>query len=126
MRSDGVSPRDAALAILDAWFRHETIPFATTLRLTDYQRDAASRIEAIIGKYRGAVLADAVGLGKTFVALAIIEQAIHRQESVALVIPAALRSHWLRHLAQLHNRQPADVTIISHTALSFGRVHDAA
>jgi hypothetical protein len=121
MRCREVTPRDAALAILDAWFGNDAGTVTTTLPLADYQRAAVARIESTMARYRGALLADAVGLGKTFVALAIIEQALHRQERVALVIPAALRSHWQRHLGQLPRARRAGVTMLSHTELSFGR-----
>ena len=125
MRCREVTPREAALAILDAWFGNDVGTVTTSLPLADYQRAAVARIETTMARYRGALLADAVGLGKTFVALAIVEQALQRHERVALVIPAALRSHWQRHLAQLPKAQRVGVTVLSHTALSFGRAPEA-
>src|SRR5688572_26628354 len=120
MRCREVTPREAALAILDGWFGNDSGAVTTTLPLADYQRAAVARIGAGMARYRRARLADAGGLGKTFVALAIGEQALHRQERVALVIPAALRSHWQRHLAQLPKAQRAGVIMLNQTALSFG------
>ncbi len=116
-----VSPRRAALVILDAWFGSDLPAPASTLPLVEFQRDAVARIGSILQHRRGAFLADAVGLGKTFVALAIIEQALQRKEPVALVVPAALKPHWLRHLRRLPASERAPVSVITHTALSFGR-----
>ena len=39
--------------------------------LHDHQTDAVLRLETAIAEYGGALLADSVGLGKTYVALAI-------------------------------------------------------
>ncbi|MEX2285019.1 MAG: DEAD/DEAH box helicase, partial [Gemmatimonadota bacterium] len=121
MRCREVSPRQAALVILEAWFGGDRTPSTTSLPLTDFQHDAVSRLDRIFEQRRGALLADAVGLGKTFVALAIIDRALQRDESVALVIPAALRRHWLHHLKRLPANRRAAVAVLTHTALSFGR-----
>lgn len=65
------------------------------LTLRPHQRTAVARLLEILARYRGALLADAVGLGKTYVALAIAS----RYERPLIVCPAALRSMWGRALA---------------------------
>lgn len=63
-----------------------------SLTLRTHQRTAVARLLEIMARYRGALLADAVGLGKTYVALAIA-----RDHARPLVIcPAALRPMWER------------------------------
>lgn len=62
------------------------------LTLRPHQVDAAARLLEIIGRFRGALLADAVGLGKTYVALAVARA--HRAPLV--ICPAVLRPMWER------------------------------
>lgn len=60
------------------------------IRLAPHQVDAASRLLAMLDEWGGAVLADATGLGKTFVAIAVA-----RAIGPALVVaPAALQRMW--------------------------------
>jgi hypothetical protein len=59
--------------------------------LHPHQRDALARITRMLDEYRGALLADDVGLGKTFVALAVAREA----RSPVVVAPAAIRDQWL-------------------------------
>ncbi|HEX9727519.1 MAG TPA: DEAD/DEAH box helicase [Gemmatimonadales bacterium] len=80
--------------------------------LMPHQRDAARRVSAALTVFRGAVLADAVGLGKSYVALAVAQ----RHPSCTVVAPATLVPQW-RRLA--HDRGVA-VTVLSHEALSRG------
>jgi superfamily II DNA or RNA helicase len=60
------------------------------ITLRPHQLDAVQQLRELLGEYGGAVLADAVGLGKTFVALAIARDARHP----LLVCPAGLRDMW--------------------------------
>jgi len=60
------------------------------IRLHAHQREALERVKRLLGEHRGALLADDVGLGKTFVALALAREA--RQPIV--IAPAALRDVW--------------------------------
>ena len=62
------------------------------LTLHAHQLSAVARLNEIIARHRGALLADGVGLGKTYVALAIARQ--HRAPLV--ICPASLRSMWRR------------------------------
>jgi superfamily II DNA or RNA helicase len=67
-------------------------PRLGTLALRPHQVTAVARLLGIIGAFNGALLGDAVGLGKTYVALAVA-----RAHASALVIcPAALRAMWGR------------------------------
>jgi superfamily II DNA or RNA helicase len=84
------------------------------LVLRPHQVSAVGRLLDLIASHRGALLADAVGLGKTYVALAVA-----REYPTALVIcPAALRGMWERAMGVAHATHPM-VTIES---LSRGKV----
>ncbi len=80
------------------------------ITLRDHQRDAAARIRSAIERFGGALLADDVGLGKTYTALA----AAHEFSPVLVVAPAALLEMWRGALAAA--RVVADV--ISFESLS--------
>jgi len=58
--------------------------------LWPHQREAVTRVRASIAEFGGALLADDVGTGKTFVALAVAS----RHASPLVVAPAALREGW--------------------------------
>src|SRR2546430_14884936 len=81
--------------------------------LAAHQRRAAERLAAILDRYGGALRADAVGLGRSYVALAV---ALARREPFSLVVPAVLVPQWRALLAQ-HN---AAAPIITHESLSTG------
>lgn len=69
--------------------------------LACFQADAVCRAEAIMAVRRGALIADSVGLGKTFVALGLVERVLRRGGRVAVVAPAALRRDWCARLRRL-------------------------
>jgi superfamily II DNA or RNA helicase len=61
-----------------------------TIVLRPHQRDAVARARVSIARFGGVLLADEVGLGKTYTALAIARQARH----LVVVAPAGLRDMW--------------------------------
>ena len=63
-------------------------------RLYDFQRDAALSIINKLEKYNGCILADSVGLGKTFTALAVIKYYESRNHSVLVLCPKKLYQNW--------------------------------
>lgn len=62
--------------------------------LYDFQRDAALAIINKLEKYNGCILADSVGLGKTFTALAVIKYYENRNKSVLVLCPKKLSENW--------------------------------
>ena len=84
---------------------------AITLR--PHQRDAAARLASLISANGGALLADPVGLGKTYTALAV---AARSRLPVTIVIPSALRDMWREAL----ERCAMSAVVITHEALSRG------
>lgn len=60
----------------------------------DFQKDAALAIINKLEKYNGCILADSVGLGKTFTALAVIKYYENRNKSVLVLCPKKLAENW--------------------------------
>jgi len=80
--------------------------------LMPHQVQAARRARASLLALRGALVADAVGLGKTYVALAIAMT----YETATAVVPAAIQQQWRRACGGVG----ATVSLLSHEALSRG------
>ena len=103
----------AARALLDS---PPLVPTPTPISwpawLAPHQVPAAERLTAIIARHGGALLADAVGLGKSYVALAV---ALARRERFTLVIPAVLVGQWR---ALLDRFGVHETPIITHESLS--------
>ena len=64
-------------------------------KLYDFQKDAALAIINKLEKYNGCILADSVGLGKTFTALAVIKYYENRNKSVLVLCPKKLNDNWI-------------------------------
>lgn len=81
---------------------------AARIRLTTFQTDGIFRAKRICQRYNGVLIADGVGLGKTFIAGELLRQAIEeRRQRALLIAPAALRDgtwhqFWHHHLRPLH------------------------
>jgi len=83
--------------------------------LAPHQVPATERLLGILARHGGALLADAVGLGKSYVALAV---ALVLGEPFALVVPAVLVRQW-RALLEEHG---AEAPILTHESLSASTV----
>ena len=66
-------------------------------KLFNFQRDAATGIINKLETYNGCILADSVGLGKTFTALAVIKYYELRNRSVLVLCPKKLADNWLNY-----------------------------
>lgn len=62
--------------------------------LYNFQKDAVLAIINKLEKYNGCILADSVGLGKTFTALAVIKYYESRNKSVLVLCPKKLTNNW--------------------------------
>lgn len=62
--------------------------------LYDFQKDAVLAIINKLETYNGCILADSVGLGKTFTALAVIKYYENRNKSVLILCPKKLAENW--------------------------------
>ena len=100
--------------------------------LFEFQRDGTHSVISALQKHNGCILADSVGLGKTYTALAVIKYFELRNESVLVLCPRKLRENWSLYPASnrhMDNPFPVDrfgYTLLSHTDLSreTGRVGD--
>ena len=62
--------------------------------LYGFQKDAALAIINKLEKYNGCILADSVGLGKTFTAIAVIKYYENKNKSVLVLCPKKLANNW--------------------------------
>lgn len=86
------------------------------LNLTAFQRDGVFRAERILDDLGGVLIADEVGLGKTFLAGDLLRAALReRRQRVLVVAPAALRDGPWR--AFLHKHQLEDAEVVSFEQL---------
>lgn len=62
--------------------------------LFDFQKEAVHHAIHKINKYNGCIIADSVGLGKTFEALAVMKYFSDRQDNILVLTPAKLYNNW--------------------------------
>ena len=88
----------------------------------DFQKDAALAIINKLEKYNGCILADSVGLGKTFTALSVIKYYENRNKSVLVLCPKKLCENWNTYKGNYINNPIADdrlrYDVLFHTDLS--------
>jgi hypothetical protein len=82
--------------------------------LLPHQAEAVNRAGAILDRFGGVLIADGVGLGKTFVALALAAIERERGFEAVAVVPAALRSEW----AAAFHRTGFSMHLYTHTRLA--------
>ncbi|MBL7196963.1 MAG: hypothetical protein ISS47_02560 [Candidatus Omnitrophica bacterium] len=75
----------------------------TKVELTEFQEDAVRRVFSRIKKYNGVLVADSVGLGKTWIAKRVIEEfGFFRRKNFLVVCPAQLKeSMWVKELKDI-------------------------
>jgi superfamily II DNA or RNA helicase len=72
----------------------------SAVELTQFQEDAVKKARKILARYDGVMIADSVGLGKTWIGKKLLEDfAYHLRQKAAVVCPASLRDMWERELA---------------------------
>jgi len=90
-------------------------------KLYNFQRDAALAIITKLEKYNGCILADSVGLGKTFTALAVIKYYEKRNKDVLVLCPKKLGDNWNTFNGKYVNNplraDRFDYTVLYHTDL---------
>lgn len=75
----------------------------TKVDLTEFQEDAVKRAFSRLKKYNGILIADSVGLGKTWIAKRVIEEfGFFRRKNFLVICPAQLRDNlWVRELKDI-------------------------
>lgn len=91
-------------------------------KLFNYQKDAATGIINKLETYNGCILADSVGLGKTFTALAVIKYYELRNRAVLVLCPKKLADNWLNFNTNLKtnifSKDRFNYDVLCHTDLS--------
>ena len=91
-------------------------------KLYNFQKDAALAIINKLETYNGCILADSVGLGKTFTALSVIKYYENRNKSVLVLCPKKLYDNWNTYKSN-YNNNPLEkdrlrYDVLFHTDLS--------
>ncbi|MBN2039160.1 MAG: DEAD/DEAH box helicase family protein [Spirochaetes bacterium] len=90
-------------------------------KLFNFQRDAATGIINKLESYNGCILADSVGLGKTFTALAVIKYYELRNRSVLVLCPKKLADNWITYNRNLKTnifaKDRLNYDVLCHTDL---------
>lgn len=93
--------------------------------LYNFQKDAALAIINKLEKYNGCILADSVGLGKTFTALSVIKYYEGRNKTVLVLCPKKLSDNWTAYKANYKNNPIAEdrlrYDVLFHTDLNRKR-----
>ena len=95
--------------------------------LFDFQKEGVKGAIHKINTHNGCILADSVGLGKTYSALAVIKYYELRNHRVLVLCPKKLRDNWTTYLAQNNSelnpflKDRFAYTVLSHTDLSRER-----
>ena len=93
--------------------------------LFNFQKDAALGIINKLEKYNGCILADSVGLGKTFTALAVMKYYENRNKSVLVLCPKKLADNWNTYKGNYINNPIAkdrlNYDVLFHTDLNRSR-----
>jgi len=94
-------------------------------KLFNFQRDATTGIINKLESYNGCILADSVGLGKTFTALAVIKYYELRNRSVLVLCPKKIADNWLNYNRNLKTnilaKDRLNYDVLCHTDLQRTR-----
>lgn len=91
-------------------------------KMYSFQKDAVLGIINKLERYNGCILADSVGLGKTFTALGVIKYYQERNKSILVLCPKKLGDNWLTFLANYEDnhlyKDRFNYDVLFHTDLS--------
>ncbi len=115
----------------DAEFKREIAHLEETIiykTLYPYQQKGAISLIKMLQKFNGAILADAVGLGKTWTALAVMKYFETKGYTVVLFCPKKLRNNWEQyqsHRGSRFERDEIEYFVRNHTDLQDERLTNA-
>ncbi len=99
------TPFEIYMKALYEYFKEELedeAPRATrsAVELSEFQEDAVKKARKILARYDGVIIADSVGLGKTWIGKKLLEDfAYHMRQKAVVICPAGLREIWEAELA---------------------------
>lgn len=95
----------------------------TKVNLAEFQEDAIARIWSRLKKYNGCIIADSVSLGKTGIAIKILEKiGYYERKNILIICPAQLRDIWRKALKSIDVKE----NILSQEELSTTNFLDKA
>ena len=90
-------------------------------KLYNFQKDAVTGVINKLETYNGCILADSVGLGKTFTALAVVKYYELRNRSVLVLCPKKLADNWLAYnsnlVTNIFAKDRFNYDVLNHTDL---------
>ena len=98
------TPYEVYMKALYEYFKDDLageVPTTTrsAVELAEFQDDAVKKARKILARYDGVMVADSVGLGKTWIGKKLLEDfAYHMRQKAVVVCPASLRDMWNREL----------------------------
>jgi superfamily II DNA or RNA helicase len=95
-------------------------------KLYDFQKGGVKSLIRMLNKYNGAILADAVGLGKTWSALAVMKS-FQNKADVLLLCPKKLEQNWKQYIKKndsIFEDDKLDYDVKFHTDLRIGGFND--
>lgn len=96
-------------------------------KLYHFQRDGAIGVIQKLEKYNGCILADSVGLGKTFTALAVMKYYASRNKNILVLTPKKLANNWNRYRdnvkTNLFYKDRIHFDVLYHTDLGRKKGH---
>jgi hypothetical protein len=102
--SNEYSPYQVYMKALYGYFGDELAeeaprPTRSAVELAEFQEDAVKKARKILARYDGVMVADSVGLGKTWIGKKLLEDfAYHLRQKAVVICPASLRPIWEREL----------------------------
>lgn len=91
-------------------------------KLYNFQKDAAYGVINKLNTYNGCILADSVGLGKTFTALAVIKYFESRNQNALVLCPKRLSDNWTTYKSNYVDNPLCEdklrYDVLAHTDLS--------
>jgi len=97
-------------------------------KLYPFQKNGVYSLIKMLNKYNGAILADAVGLGKTWSALAVMKFFQMKGREIVLFCPKKLENNWIQYLKRkeaIFEEDKFDYIVRFHTDLRDGGMESA-
>lgn len=94
------TPYQVYMKALYEYFKDELaeetpLPIRSAVDLAEFQEDAVKKARKILTRYDGVMIADSVGLGKTWIGKKLLEDfAYHLRQKAVVICPASLRDMW--------------------------------
>ena len=105
----------------------ETPATRSAVDLAEFQEDAVKKARRVLMRYDGVMIADSVGLGKTWIGKKLLEDfAYHMRQKAVIVCPAALRQMWENELREATiAAQVVSQEELGRDTLDVAKYHDA-